>query len=239
MTIPSAMGARSDGTPVPPRHGPCERYAVLRARAAPGLRLRPSERPRLRWACSTGRSGDRPRRGRAGGRGKCGQARIQHNRALPAVPRSQLSCSSRGTARARCASLTCAVHATVGYVLRPGRLPHAACAKKRRAPCVLKTNQRGHALARVAARQKRKATTPRPPRGGRGPARVGGSRGAALPLPSAPEGLPYSRLEPLKNVPDREQNHVAPGGAARATSRARRARSSPAGAALAHKARLC
>src|SRR5574340_530310 len=109
---------------MPPRHGACKGFAVLRARAAPGLRRARS----TVGAAASAVAGLRRRRAAfalAGGRGKPRVARLNITACcMPAALAAEAATPPPARALRR------ALHATDGYVLRPGRLPHAACADK-------------------------------------------------------------------------------------------------------------
>lgn len=116
---------------MPPCHGACKCFAVLRARAAPGLRRRARSPSSF--------CGGRSRRPGV----NAGRAHIQHNRLLPG------QCRARSLA-ARCAArpaqpalaLSRAVHARHGYVWRPG----PPSARSVFHPARLTASQCGHAL---------------------------------------------------------------------------------------------
>ena len=104
--------------PVPPCHGACF-----------GLRRPSPHAPRQGYACASRRAASLCRR--RSRRPGVNRARARFNITGPcmSVPRSQVTCSQRGTARARCASLTLAVHARSVMSCAPVRRPRTPCSR--------------------------------------------------------------------------------------------------------------
>lgn len=122
-------------------------FAVLRARAAPELRLR------LRPPSSL-----RRRRSRRPGVNRA-KARFNITGPCMSVPRSQVTCSRAARPAVRCASLTHAVHARSVMSCAPVRRARAACSTLRASTA----SQRGHGFA-VTAGQGQRGLRRRAPR---------------------------------------------------------------------------